>query len=140
VRAQRGAVVAYGATLAATLAICAGHGELGKMLPPLVWTLCLAAQMRPERAGLRQVSALLRNRLAQYLGAISYCVYLVNEPVHKLIAASLSRLVDGDGLIFTVLWIPSAIVLPVLVATWLHRSIEQPAIRWGRTVTNAWFE
>ena len=75
----------------------------------------------------------------QYLGAISYCVYLVNEPIHKLIANGLSRLADGHGVIFTAIWIPSAILLPILAAAWLHSRIEQPAIRWGRSVTRAWF-
>ena len=34
--------------LAATLAICATEGVVGKTLPPLVWTFCLAVQMRPD--------------------------------------------------------------------------------------------
>jgi peptidoglycan/LPS O-acetylase OafA/YrhL len=138
-RRSRGALTAYCATLAVTLAICATRGSLGKMLPPLVWTLCLAVQLRPDHPGLRQLSRLLCGRTMQYLGAISYCVYLVNEPIHKLIANGLSRLVDGNAGLFTALWIPTAVVLPILAAAWLHSRIEQPAIRWGRSVTRAWF-
>ena len=139
VQRRRGALTAYCATLAVTLAICATRGSFAKTLPPLVWTLCLAAQLQPDHAGLRQLSRLLCGRTMQYLGAISYCVYLVNEPVHKLIANGLSRLADGDPGFFTALWIPTAIVLPILAAAWLHSRIEQPAIRWGRGVTRAWF-
>ena len=139
VQRRRGALTAYCATLAITLAICATRGSFGKMLPPLVWALCLAAQIHPHYIGLRQLSRLLCGRTMQYLGAISYCVYLVNEPIHKLIANGLSRLADGHGVIFTAIWIPSAILLPILAAAWLHSRIEQPAIRWGRSVTRAWF-
>ncbi len=139
VQGRPGALRTYCATLVATLAICATRGSLGSMLPPLVWTLCLTAQLHPDWTGLRQLSRLLRGRLMQYLGAISYCVYLVNEPIHKLIANGLGRLADGDAAFFTALWLPSAILLPILIATWLHRQIEQPAIRWGHGVTRAWF-
>jgi peptidoglycan/LPS O-acetylase OafA/YrhL len=135
---RRGALATYGGTLAIVLVICASQGSFGKMLPPLVWTLCLAAQMRPDTPGLRPVAALLRSRAAQYLGAVSYCVYLVNEPLHKLIASGLSRFADGDGALFTVLWVPSALLLPILVAIWLHVYVEQPALRRGRLVALAW--
>ena len=36
---------AYLAVLAATLALCAVQGGIDKLLPPLVWTACLAAQL-----------------------------------------------------------------------------------------------
>ena len=72
--------------------------------------------------------------MAQYLGAISYCLYLVNEPIHKLIGTVLSRVADGDATLFTLLWVPAAIGLPILAAVWLHRYLEAPALRWGRSV------
>ncbi len=138
VHERRGGLTAYCATLVVTLAICASQDTFGKMLPPLVWSLCLAVQLRPDKLGLRQLSVLLRSRAAQYLGAISYCIYLVNEPIHKLIAASLSRLVDGNAAVFTAVWIPVAMLLPILAAAWLHTHIERPGVRWGRVVTHAW--
>lgn len=137
VRQRRGAPAAYCVTLGLTLVICASQDTVGKMLPPLVWTVCLAAEMRPEQACLRPLAALLRSRTARYLGAISYCVYLVNEPIHKLLAAGLSRLADGDAMVFTALWLPAAMLLPILAAIWLHRHVERPGVRWGHVLTHA---
>jgi peptidoglycan/LPS O-acetylase OafA/YrhL len=136
VRSESGALARYTLVLIASLAICAVEGSLGKFLPPLVWTFCLAVQMRPDVIGLREASALLRSRQARYLGTISYCLYLVNEPIHKVTGQALSRLADGDGRLFTVLWIPLSIGLPFLAAMWFHTYLEAPALRWGREV--AW--
>jgi peptidoglycan/LPS O-acetylase OafA/YrhL len=132
VKAEPGALRHYGLALAVTLAICATQAPLGRLLPPLAWTLCLAAQMRPDMPGLRQASGLLRSRNARYLGAISYCVYLVNEPLLKLASGVLSRVADGNAVAFTFMWVPVAILLPIGVSGWLHRHLEVPAIRWGR--------
>jgi peptidoglycan/LPS O-acetylase OafA/YrhL len=134
VRRESGALVRYGLVLGATLIVCSAQGMIGKMLPPLVWTICLGVQMQPERAGLRWAAWLLRNSVAQYLGAISYCLYLVNEPIHKLVGVALSRVADGDAGLFTVLWIPAAIGLPILAAVWLHEYWEAPALRYGRSI------
>ena len=108
------------------------------MLPPLVWSLCLAVQLRPDKLGLRQLSVLLRSRAAQYLGAISYCIYLVNEPIHKLIAASLSRLVDGNAAVFTAVWIPVAMLLPILARRLAPHSHRAAGCALGAVVTHAW--
>jgi peptidoglycan/LPS O-acetylase OafA/YrhL len=132
VRGEGGALMRYGLVLAATLAICATQATLGKMLPPLVWTVCLLAQMHPGVVGLRVVGLLLRSRVAGYLGAISYCVYLVNEPIHKATASVLSLVIGQDAMLFSVLWIPLAIGLPIGIATWLHVYLEVPGQRWGR--------
>lgn len=137
VQRRRGALAAYGVTLLATLMICATQDSVGKMLPPLLWTLCLAVQMYPASTAMRPIAGLLRSRAAQSLGGISYCLYLVNEPVHKLIAAGLSRVADGNAVMFTVMWLPSAMLLPLLAAIWLHRHVEQPGARWGRSVAHA---
>jgi peptidoglycan/LPS O-acetylase OafA/YrhL len=137
VRAQRDSIPIYVVTLLATLAICARHEQLGKLLPPLLWTACLAVQMRPDTAGLRWLGGLLRWRRMQYLGAVSYCLYLVNEPIHKTLAFTLSRMVAGNATMFSVLWLPSAIALPVLAAAWLHTHVEMPGIRWGRFTADA---
>jgi peptidoglycan/LPS O-acetylase OafA/YrhL len=134
VRRENGALGRYLLVLIASLAICASEGSLGKMLPPIGWTFCLAVQMNPGAIGLRQASALLCSRKARYLGAISYCVYLVNEPIHKVAGEVLSRIAGGDDRLFAVLWIPLSIGLPLLAAAWLHTHLEAPALRWGRGV------
>lgn len=122
----------YGVTLAATLALCAVEGRAGKLLPPLVWTLCLAAQLRPNLAGLRLLARALRSRYLLWLGALSYCIYLANEPVHRLLGIGLGAVAGGNGALFTVLWLPNAVLLPLLLSAGLHAWIEVPALRWGR--------
>ena len=122
----------YSLVLVATLVICAAQETFGKLLPPLAWTACLALQMLPQRKTPLLVGWVLRSRPAQYLGAISYCLYLVNEPIHKVLAGLLSQVANADAIMFTLLWIPAAIGLPLLAAVWLHRHVEAPAQRWGR--------
>jgi peptidoglycan/LPS O-acetylase OafA/YrhL len=133
VRRERGALGRYGLVLATSLAICATQETIGKVLPPVAWTLCLGVQMLPERRGLRLVSRLLRSPAAQYLGTISYCLYLVNEPIHKVTAAVLSHVANGNPALFTLLWLPAAVGLPILASIWLHTHVEAPALRWGRS-------
>jgi peptidoglycan/LPS O-acetylase OafA/YrhL len=130
-----GAAGRYAMMLLATLAICATERDLAKMLPPLVWTACLAVQIRPDIAGLRGISALLCSRTARYLGAISYCVYLDNEPLHKVSGEVLSRFTAGNAGLFAALWIPLSIGLPLLAAAALHRWLETPALQWGRALS-----
>lgn len=132
VRWDRGAVGRYVLVLVASLAICPAEGGLGKLLPPLAWTFFLAVELRPDLIGMRQASAVLRSRMARYLGAISYCLYLVNEPIHKVAGEALSRYADGDATLFTALWLPVAICVPLLISAWLHAYLEVPALRWGR--------
>jgi peptidoglycan/LPS O-acetylase OafA/YrhL len=122
----------FGVVLAATLAICAVQGRGDKLLPPLVWTVCLAAQLHPNFGGLRMLARALRSRVLLWLGALSYCIYLTNEPVHKLLGLGLALIAGGDGMLFTVLWLPGAVLLPVLLSVGLHAWIEVPAHRWGR--------
>jgi peptidoglycan/LPS O-acetylase OafA/YrhL len=122
----------YGTVLAITLAICAVGGRAEKLLPALVWTLCLAAQLRSDFAGLRWLALALRSRFLLWLGALSYCIYLANEPVHKLLGYCLAALAGGNGVLFTVLWLPGAVLLPLLLSAGLHKWMEVPALRWGR--------
>jgi hypothetical protein len=36
--------------------------------------------------------------------------------------------------LFTALWLPGAVVLPIVASWWLHERIEVPAQRYGRGV------
>jgi peptidoglycan/LPS O-acetylase OafA/YrhL len=58
----------------------------------------------------------------------------VNEPVQKLLGVALAVTVQGNAALFTALWLPGAVVLPILAAWWLHEWIEAPALRWGRAM------
>jgi peptidoglycan/LPS O-acetylase OafA/YrhL len=129
VRRQAGGLGRYGIVLAITLAVCAAQQSLGKLIPPLGWTLCLLTEMCPVVPGLRQANLLLKSRLVQAAGAISYCLYVVNEPIHRVISLVLSRVADGDAVLYALLWIPLAILLPIAVAAWLHVHLEMPLLR-----------
>ncbi len=111
----------HAAVLAATLGLCVLHGGLGKLAAPLVWVGCLAAQ----RGGWK-LARVLAAPLPRWLGAVSYPLYLVNEPVQKLLGMVLARAAGGSAVAFTALWVPLAMVLPVLAAWGLHRGIEVP--------------
>lgn len=127
----RGSVAVYLAVLAATLAISFDQGGPGKLAAPLVWTFCLGAEL-----GLvAPLAVLLRHKVLLWLGAVSYPLYIAHEPIHKVLCMVLSRVAGGDGVVFTLLWLPSAILLPLAVAWWLHRAVELPAQRWGRAIT-----
>jgi peptidoglycan/LPS O-acetylase OafA/YrhL len=39
-------------------------------------------------------------------------------------------------MLFTVLWLPTAVVLPIAAAALLHRFVEAPAQRWRRTLAH----
>jgi peptidoglycan/LPS O-acetylase OafA/YrhL len=147
VREEPGGLRLYLAVLASVLALCVVQGGVDKLLPPLVWTACLAAQLWSSaqstgqaegwalalvrRTG-RWLAALLQSPLLIWLGAVSYSIYLVHEPVQRLLGVALASLVRGDAALFTALWIPGAIVLPILAAWWLHIWVEVPAQRYGR--------
>jgi peptidoglycan/LPS O-acetylase OafA/YrhL len=122
----------YILVLLATLALCAMPGRLDKLLPPLVWTLCLAAEHRPDLPGLRAIALLLRTRVMLWLGSVSYCLYLANEPVHKILGLLLAGAVHGNAALFSAIWLPAAVLLPLAVAAALHTWIEVPAQRRGR--------
>ena len=115
------------AVLVATLALCAAQGGIDKLLPPLVWTALPGSaawsSSPPAEARHHWVLAfagMTMGMLADgpaitalvWLGAVSYCLYLVNEPVQKLLGVTLASLVRGDAALFTAVWIPGAVVLP----------------------------
>ena len=139
VRDGRNGVNRFVAVLAATLALSVLHGGADKLLPPLVWTACLAAQVasptsRAHRATLRALATVLQSRLLIWLGAVSYCLYLVHEPLQRLLGLTLGSVLSGDAALFTAIWIPGSIALPVLASWLLHEWVEVPALRSGRAL------
>ncbi len=103
---REGELRSYLAVLAATLALCVVQGGVDKLLPPIAWTACLAAQVLPSWSGLarpstpclstgevvggrawpghdgvrtlaRLTAAVLQSRVLVWLGAVSYCIYPV---------------------------------------------------------------
>ena len=129
---DRRSIRTFAPVLAMTLLLCAVHGDAGKLLPPVVWTLCLAAQMFSDR--LMLVARPLRWPAVQWFGAVSYPIYLANEPIQKALGYLLAGFAGGDAALFTWLWLPAATVLPIAAAALLHRFVEVPAQRLGKTL------
>jgi len=137
VRQERAAHAGYLAILFIACAVSLVQGGAGKLAAPLVWTCCLAAQLQPDRRSLAWLATALSSRAALWLGAVSYCLYLVNEPLQKLLGLGTTALAQGDATVFDVLWLPAATLLPLLAAWWLHQVIETPAQRPGRDMARA---
>lgn len=126
---RHGALLGYALALALTTAICAVDGRIGKLLPPLLWTACLAVQSPHDIPGLTQLHRLLSSRIALWFGSISFPLYLINEPVHKALAPLLSHFAGGNAMLFTLVWVPTCLSVSVFAAAWLHRHVEAPAMR-----------
>ncbi|MDE8344739.1 MAG: acyltransferase [Acidocella sp.] len=98
-----------------------------KMLIPLIWCAILFAQMHKS-------GALLDHKVLQYLGAISYPLYLINEPVQRglaLLIAPLSRGATG----FTLFWLPASVGLSLIAAAALHHGVERRFMKKGQKNT-----
>jgi peptidoglycan/LPS O-acetylase OafA/YrhL len=67
-----------------------------------------------------------------WLGAVSYCIYLLNEPVQKLLGVTLAAVAGGNAALFTVGWLPGALLLPLGLGWVLHITVEKAGQRWGR--------
>jgi peptidoglycan/LPS O-acetylase OafA/YrhL len=92
------------------------------------WTVVLLAQRNPRMPLLPK---LLDSRAAQYLGAISYPLYLINEPLQRACAMLIAPFAHDSARLFTLLWLPAALSMPVVAAMALHHWIETPARRSG---------
>jgi peptidoglycan/LPS O-acetylase OafA/YrhL len=93
-----------------------------KALVPLAWGLAMLAQS--QRWG-----AVLEHRVMQYFGAISYPLYLVNEPVLRGLAMWMAPLAHGDVLWFSVLWLPAVLGVSLGLAAALHHGLELRLMR-----------
>jgi peptidoglycan/LPS O-acetylase OafA/YrhL len=121
-------IMTFVLVLAATLLLCLLQG-FDKLAVPLVWLACLAAQRVPQLSRTAWLAAFLTRREILWLGALSYPLYLVNEPAQKLLARGLAELAHGDAVWFSAVWIPGALLLPLGAAWLLHIGIEAPAMR-----------
>lgn len=96
-----------------------------KALPSLVWGGVMLAQRK-------EWGAVLEHPVLQYLGAISYPLYLVNEPVLRGGALLLGPFMSGHPGLFSVLLLANAIAISLVLAALLHHGVETPFMRAGR--------
>ena len=92
-----------------------------KALPPLIWGGVMLAQAKPW-------GGILEHRSLQYLGAVSYPLYLVNEPVQRAMALLIGPIAHGNATRFSVLFLPTSIALTLTLAAALHHGIEIPCM------------
>ncbi|OYV33326.1 MAG: hypothetical protein B7Z80_24370 [Rhodospirillales bacterium 20-64-7] len=98
-------------------------GSPVRLLTPLVWLLVLGVQ---KYGVVPPLARLLACRPVQYLGAVSYPLYLLNAPVQRACALIIAPLVHGNAAMFDWLWLPLAVAAPVLAAAVLHHAVEKP--------------
>lgn len=69
----------------------------------------------------------------QYLGRISYSLFLVHYPVSWLVGRVGYRL-TGDQPFAAVAWLMLGLVASIAVADLMYRFVERPALEWGRAI------
>jgi peptidoglycan/LPS O-acetylase OafA/YrhL len=100
---------------------------------PLLWIACLICEASPIPS-LRPLAAVLNTAPMQWLGRISYPLYLIHMPVQRLLMLAIARAVHGHAVVFSLLWAPAAILVPLIVASALHRWVEVPCWQWSRSL------
>jgi peptidoglycan/LPS O-acetylase OafA/YrhL len=101
---------------------------------PLLWIACLICEASAIPSPLRPLAAVLNAAPMQWLGRISYPLYLIHMPVQRLLMLAIARAVHGHAVVFTLLWAPTAILMPLIVASALHRWVEVPCWQWSRSL------
>lgn len=110
--------------------------------PVLVWLVVLDVILA-ERAGLetamtRTARRILELPLLQWLGRISYSVYLVHLAILYVVLRAITRLDEHlGGWKVLVLALPATIILTLLVSVLTYRWIEVPGMALGRRLSAA---
>jgi len=114
---------------------------LRQPLPVLVWLVVMDVILA-RRAGLETPLTAALNRVLelpvlQWLGRISYSVYLVHIPIMYVVFRAITRLNEHmGGWKFLVLALPVTIILTLLVAALTYRWIEVPGMALGRRLAS----
>jgi len=109
------------------------------LLPLCIWAIVLSsASEAPDSVVARRVLPLFDNRFTQYLGRISYSVYLSHLLVLAGVQYVLLRYLPGvDRRTHVALLLCGTLPLVVGVSTLLYRYVELPGIRWGRALARS---
>jgi peptidoglycan/LPS O-acetylase OafA/YrhL len=106
-------------------------GGFAKIGAPLFWAVCLTSLWAQSAVG-RLTRRLLCLPPLLWLGAVSYPLYLIHAPVQRALMLAAGNLASGDPWRFVWLWVPPAILLPILAAWLLHHLIELPGQNWAK--------
>jgi len=123
-RGEGGRALAVIFAVVTALGVCSG--EPSKGLIGVGWMLALGAQRFDAMPVLPR---LLESGVAQFLAAVSYPLYLLNEPVQRAAAMALAPLAHGNAVVFTWLWLPVALGGPVAAAVGMHFWVERRFMR-----------
>jgi len=117
-------------------------GEPEKIVTPMVWAVvvlgerwqgwvvALASKVMGY-APLRRANpfyGILDWRAVQWLGTISYPLYLLNVPVQLGCAMIVAPLARGDAAVFALMWLPLAVAIPLAAAAVVHLVVEVPGM------------
>jgi peptidoglycan/LPS O-acetylase OafA/YrhL len=99
---------------------------------PVLWIACLICEAPRVPLPARPLAALLAAAPLQWLGGISYPLYLIHMPVQRALMLALAPTLGGHAVMFSLVWGPAAILAPLIAAYALHRWVELPCWRWSR--------
>ena len=99
---------------------------------PLLWTACLICEASWMPPLCRPLERVLNATLLQWLGRISFPLYLIHIPVQRLLLLAIARAAGSHATVFSLLWGPAAILAPLVAAYALHRWVEAPCWQWSR--------
>ena len=103
----------------AGICLLAAFTEPGKILTALAWVAIMFAQRQSW-------GQILAARPLLYLGAISYPLYLVNEPAERMAALWLGPPLARHPLQFSLTFLSLSLLFSLAIAALLHRGIEKP--------------
>lgn len=112
-------------------------------LPGMIWVVFFSLAVMPPR--LRQFAApkfllaICNSRWAQYLGSISYPIYVLHWPIQILVSrvelAFFPHIGRGQAYMISLIAVPT---LTILIGHFVHSKVEAPVIEWARKLARSW--
>jgi peptidoglycan/LPS O-acetylase OafA/YrhL len=109
------------------------------LLPLCIWALVLSSALEaPDSVVARRLLPLFDNRITQYLGRISYSLYLSHFLVLAVVQYALLRYLPALDRPMHVAWLLCGTVpLVIGISALLYRYVELPGIRAGRALARS---
>ena len=121
------------ALLAVVVVVAVGLGLTsampGRGLTALGWLVAIAAARVPSSPLVQPLARMPGHPVMLFLGAVSYPLYLGNEPIQQAGVLLAEHFGITDPTRFALFWLPVALFLPVGVAWLLHRGVERRFMR-----------
>jgi peptidoglycan/LPS O-acetylase OafA/YrhL len=111
--------------------------DLSILLWAALFLLTVLFEQHPGDKGIARLGWLFSNRLAQYLGTISYSIYLSHWLMLMVVVGTVYRIDPQITPLEAAPWVfPGVIVMTFLVSHFLYRWVENPCIRYGKRLFN----